>query len=469
MPVIPILPSVDSSNALQKIIDNQGNNSATFQFDPDCHITITSRIRLYNNQEFDGHGAAFELMEHARTTIFGEQIPLIGSKFSNNITCLKIHDLKFKGNRDTQKYIPDQKSPWGKGYHTFINLGVLKNPIPSNVTDCEFYNLDFSDNLGDGLTIYGGSNIVTRDITGHRGGHDIVCYVCVSGGEIARIKADLAVNAGARTRSCFDIKIHDCELNGNTGIAYCPGIQIESITPNKTSDLIEVYSNKISGTYGPGIWIIGDVPNNGIAQVHHNLLANCGQMPAGNKIAGVGAVVYDGFNVDLKNNTVVNSKGYGFLAGTYAGGTKYPYKATIRKNIIVGTKVSNYPGLMSGAALADLTGRYSISASENCLNGNVTNYHKVTSSSDVLADPCFMGPDNYHLKSMPKAPCVFKEGYELGCYDGTIGAAEYIPPYPPAVTISQGTPELLKALVAFWIERGDIEPSDIVGYKNMEG
>ena len=469
--------SIDDSTKLQKKIDSVGNNPARFICSDAFHITIQSRIRFWNNFEFDAGGSTLELMENARTTIFGEQVPLIGSKLTTGVTGWNFHSAIFEGNREHQSYVPlkDSKN-WGLGYHNFIgpfDVSMIKNSVPANSSNIQIHDCEFNNNLGDGIRIEGGQKDVNGNgikiwnIKGKSGGHDLICLAAVNGGEAYNVVADGAVNAILRTRESNNIKFYDCNLNGGTGIEYAPVIEIEA--KSRTSGNIEIYNNEIRNSFGPGIQVAGNIAGNGLVSIHNNLLTGCGQMPASNKLSGVGAIVADGFNLDIENNTIDLSNN-GILLGDYDIASTYKFTATIKRNIITNTKVPFYPGLMAGTAICDLTnGRYSVTSSENCLFRNVANYYKVNSTSDILCDPKFLDykNGNYHLRSEPKQPCLFPT-YELGCYCGIIGAATYLPPDDPQVTISQPDEDKLHALVNFLIEDKYITLDDIVGYKNLK-
>src|SRR5665647_155700 len=437
------------SKGLQIEIDKNGNNPAEFILKN--NLLINSLVRFYNFADLNGCGKTLTLMQDAPVSPFGEQVPMIGSKLGTGINGLKIHDIIFEGNRDRQSKVPTNISHagsnknWGIGYHNFIGIGNLKTPVIANALNCEFYNLEFNNNLGDGIRVEGGTNIIVHDIKGKRGGHDIINLSSVLGGEVYNLDVDMAVNAAVRTRSSRNIKIHDCKINGNTGLAYSPGIQIQSTEANKRSSGIEIYNNYIYGTYGPGIQIAGSVQNNGLVTVRNNLIVSCGRMPASNKIGGVGGIVFDGFDVDIQNNTICGSLGYGIKAGPYDVVSTYKNKATIKNNIITHTKKSLAPGLMSGCGVADLTGGRCTSASNcNCLYGNVANYYNVTSSGDIKLDPLYTSTNDYHLQSQGgrytsegtiydsiTSPCVLSD-HELGRYGGTSEASVFLSSELPA-------------------------------------
>jgi hypothetical protein len=471
MKTITVSTGIDDTTKLQRLIDQTGNTAANYVFSED--IEINSLLRLYNNTEFSGDGVTFTLMENAPVNPFGEQVSLIGPKSPKSCEGLKIHDIIFEGERDKQGKVPKKDGKnWGLGYHNFIGLGVLSNPIPGNSFNCEFYNLEFNNNLGDGLRVEGGTNISVHDIKAKRGGHDIICLSSVSVGEVWNLKADLAVNAAVRTRSAKKIKIHDCDINGSSGLAYSPGIQIQSTASNWTSGDIEIYNNSIKDTYGPGIQIVGAVPNNGLVSVHNNLFVGCGAMPAANKISGVGGIVFDGFPVEITNNTFDQNLGYGILAGAYNLSSSYSFESTIKNNIITKTQKSLYPGPYSGCGISNQTGsRNTIHVFSNCQYGNKTNHYGVTYTSSISADPLFIDPEkgDYHLKSSSggeRSPCVFPE-YELGMYAGTKEAAVYYPPAPPSVNIPRKNEAEMKAFIEALIAAGYLDQKDERSYNNV--
>jgi|GEM_PF-4534558 len=138
-------------------------------------------------------------------------------------------------------------------------------------------------------------------------------------------------------------------------------------------------------------------------------------MPAGNKISGVGAIVSDGFDTIIQNNTIVGSYGYGILAGYYLMKSEITGTMTIERNIITGTRKALYP-LSNDLGIANLTaGRFTLDCSENCLYGNVKDVHGVSQVDGIYEDPLFS--EDYYL--LPESPCR-KSGYNLGCYQDSI-------------------------------------------------
>ncbi|MDD3957136.1 MAG: hypothetical protein PHG77_12270 [Proteiniphilum sp.] len=416
MHTVVIPESVDSSQKLQSIIDRTGNIPAKYMFSPDQHIEINSRLRVYNYTEFDGTGCQFTLMDNAPPSIFGEQIPLIAPKYPTSTEGLVFHDFKFDGRREYQAKVPKKNGKnWGLGYHNLFLLGSLSSVSYNNSKNCEFYNIDYKNSLGDLLRVEGGTNISAHDITASRGGHDVIMYVAQDS-EVYNLKADMAVNAAVRTRSAKNIKIHDCVLNGGTGEAYSPAIQIQATAKNWISENIEIYNNEIYSTYGPGVQVAGNVTDTGLVHIHHNFFNGCGAMPGSVNRPVTGAITFDGFPVKIENNTIVNSLGFGIVAGDYDVGSKYSFEAEIAKNIVFGTRKAYKAGLASGTGIANLLGsRYSIDCRENCLYDNSNDLYKVTNINGIYEDPGFT--ENYYLQDSSSCKQAGRFPYESSIED----------------------------------------------------
>lgn len=425
MKSVTVASTIDDSTKLQSLIDSTGNTPTVYVFPYGQDIEINSRLRFYNFTEWSGNDCNFTLADNVSTSVFPSGIPLISPKDPTAAEGICFHNLNFDGNRDNNMHVASSttnKKAWGNGFHNFIMLGVLNGVSYNNSKNCEFYNINYKNSLGDLLRVEGGQNISAHDITASRGGHDVICLAGTDGGGVYNLTADMSVNAAVRTRSSKNIKIHDCKLNGNTGVAYSPGIEIQSTAKNWISENIEIYNNEIRGTYGPGIQVAGTVPGNGLVSIHNNLFDVCGNMPAVNKIPGVGAIVFDGFPVKIQNNTVVNSMGYGIMAGAYNVSSSYSFAGNISRNIVTGTRKSNYPGPGSGSGIANLIqGRYSLDCSQNCLCDNLTSLYNITQTGGITADPLFT--DDYHLQA--NSPCRFPE-YELGAYTDVESSTEYL-------------------------------------------
>ncbi len=415
---ITIPDSVDNTTTLQKIIDNTGNTPAKYVFTQDHEIEINSLFRLYNYTEISGNNCTFALMENAPTKTFGEGVGLFGAKTPLTTDGLTLHGFTLDGRRDTQAGVSKlYTKPWGHGFHNGIMLGTFGCVGYEHAKNCEIYDINYKNSLGDLLRCEGGTNIKAHDITAYRGGHDVV-YVVANGADIYNLNVELSVNAAARTRSSHNVKIHDCKIVHKGGIAYAPAIQIQSTATNWTSSDIEIYNNEIYNTYGPGIQVAASVPGNGLVSVHHNLFVGCGQMPGSNKLPNVGGIVFNGHNLDIENNTFVGCYGYGIAAGNYNVGNQNSYNAIIKRNIVTETKKSLYSGTASGTAIANLYGSYyTIYCSENDLYGNTGNLYNVTNTGGMSVNPMFVSSSDYHLQE--SSPCRLSDTVQLGCYTDT--------------------------------------------------
>ena len=410
--------NVDSSTALQKIIDSIGNTPSKLTFETDA-IEINSRLRVYNNTEWDGKGCKFTLKENVPTSIFGEQIPLIGSKYTTAISNLKFHDLKFDGNRDKQNKVPTKNGKsWGLGFHNIFMIGNLSNVSYANASNCEFYNIEFKNNLGDEIRTEGITNIIVHDCTSSLSGHDSFNFSGANGGEIYNCHVDMAVGSGIRTRSCKNFKIHDCTCDNSKGLTYGPGIQIQSTAKNWISTGIEIYNCSVNDTFGPGVQVVSSVPNAGSISIHNCLFVGCGAMPASVNRPTVGGIIFNGFSdVSIKYNTFDKCLGYGIAAGDYDVTSSYGGTAVIEGNIITNTQPCYKQGTYSGTGIANLSGsEYKFTVNNNCQYGNKkANHYGVAFSNGISADPLYVGSGDYHLQD--SSPCYFKD-YEIGCYNG---------------------------------------------------
>jgi Disaggregatase related. len=397
---VTVPDKINDSTALQNLINSVGNKPAKFIFNEDHKIDIVSLLRFYDFTELAGNDCTFELTDDASTKIFGAGIPIMAPKNDHSAQELIFHDFKYNGRRDHQAGVEAiyGEKPWGHDYQTLIRLGYYGCVSYTNAKNCEFYNIDFEDTLGDMVRCEGGTNIKVHDCTASRGGHDVV-YLTVNGGEIYNLTVNLCVNAGARLKSSHNVKIHDNVLLG-TKDAYSPGVEIGSDTKNWTMSGIEVYNNTIKNTLGPGIQIASSVKGDGKTLVHHNFLSGCGILP--NKYSGVGGILIDGLPVDIYYNTVVNSHGYGIGAVGYDGVSSNSFTANVFRNIVTGTVRSAVVGTGSGSGIVNLyPSRCTLKCYENDVYGNLTNLYNVTNTNGMSKDPLFTS--DYHLQS--NSPC----------------------------------------------------------------
>jgi hypothetical protein len=456
---------------------------------PDHAIEINSPIRYFNGFELDGNGAKINLMKDAPTTTFSAGVALFAPKNPRNAENISIHGLTIDCNRDYQRYVKALfTKPWGHGFHNIFFFGIFNNVLYSNSKNIHIYNITAKNSLGDLIRGEGVSGCRIHDIQAEKLGHDVI-HLVAENSEIYNVKAKLAVNAGVRLRSSKHVDIRDCELDG-TELAYSPGIEIQSSAVNWICDDINIFNNKISDTYGPGIQVIGEVPNNGLVRIHHNLITECGQMPASNNLPGVGGIAFDGIPVEIQYNTLDNNYGYGVFAGPYNVVSTYKTSSKIRYNIITHTQKAYTQGIYSGTGIANLTGsRNVIEVTGNCQYGNKTaNHYQVTATNPINLDPLFVDSTSgdYHLRSIyghfttsgyeideNTSPCInFSTKAEIGAYNSSQEASKYEPVIDPktlpALVLPRASKEDAEKLLKLLKEMGILTDKDYYYFLNVE-
>jgi hypothetical protein len=387
-------------------------------------ITIDAPLKLYNDTELLGQGVdltGFKLMDNAPITIFGVQTPLIGSKYTTGIKNIKISDLFFDGNYLNQKpayrvYNTDH----GKGFHNFIGLGNMSNPLPTNVQNCEFSNLKFGRSYGDGIRLEGASNCLIHDISTFETGigHDLIHGNELYNSKIYNINCNMRSDNAIRLRSSYNDEIYNVVCNGFTDAAWSPGIQVESIKPNKTTSKIMIHDCEFRGTFGPGIWLIGNTTGNTDISVYNCLFDSCGRMPANVNLPYQAGIVFEGINkVRIFKNTLVNCFGNAIANSNYTKDVTSSIKgltATIFNNIFYATNKSYASGASgSGAAIANVLRHYTFTSYENCFYWNKSNLYNCTSTNDIFKDPLFVSDSDFHLQKT--SPCLFGNSF-YGAY-----------------------------------------------------
>lgn len=401
---ITVPESIDSSTSLQKLIDSTGNTPTKFIFSPDHDIEINSLLRFYNYTELAGNNCYFHLMENAPLNPFAQGIGIMAPKYPTAAEGLILHDFRYDGARDNQKYVSAlYKKPWGNNFHNMFFLGYYGCINYSHAKYCSIYNVDYQNSLGDCVRGEGISDFTAHDIKIHKGGHDGV-YIVAENADVYNISGVVSSNSAVRTRSSHSVKIHGVKVNNSDKLAYAPMIQIQSTAKDWTSKDIEIYDCELGGSYGPGIQIAANSlgVGNGLVSIHNNLFTNCGQMPTVNKLPYTGAIMFNGHDVDIYNNTFDKNYGYGICAGNYNVGNKNSYKATVLNNVVTDTTKALCAGTASGAGIADLLGTYTWSCSENDVYGNLTNLYKIINQNGLCVDPLYN--TDYTLKA--GSPCA---------------------------------------------------------------
>jgi len=356
-------------------------------------------------------------------TLFPSMTPIFGQAGST-ISDILVENITFKGNRLAQAAAG---IPHGQGFDNFVGLKNGKNITIRNIIAGE--------SQGDIARLTDCENILYCGNLIKEAGHEGLYADRCSGVEAWNNTTYCRTNSALRSKGSKGVSFHDNLVFGTTE-AYSPGIQVENSEEDETTSEISIYNNTIQNTLGPGVWAAGlrataiNAAKNLL--VRNNLIINCGLMPAGNGIPGVGGMVVDGWdNVTIKDNTINGCLGYGILFGRYqTTSSSSGYSATVKNNIITNTK-KNLVGTQ-GLAIAN-QGRYILDISDNCFYGNVSN--GLTGSAPVLKDPLFV--NGYHLSAMGghytesgyvldsvNSPCIYSGG-EAGRYNGTNEASRY--------------------------------------------
>jgi len=470
MSVLTFTPGTLQQSSFSKVGYGQKYESVYFT---KGNYTVKNPIKLNSGTTITGDvGAVLNLIAKAPTSTFGVRVPIFG-QVEKYIEDISIENIKFNGHADKQSV------KHGKGYHNFIEFSRAKN--------IKIQNVIIENTQGDGARFVDSVNIEYLQNTvlgcGHDGLYVDRCKNVLGQGNVTYLRSNSALRCKGSDNVIF--RENTVLRTDDFSPAYSPGIQVQNTVVSETSKNIEICNNFISGTFGPGIWCAGfankDIQAASGLNIHNNLITNCGNMPYGNKISGVGGVVVDGWNGEIKNNTIDKCKGYGILIGSYLGSSAGSgYEIEVSRNIITNTKVSRYPGLYSGGAVVNLTpSKTTVRASENCLWKNLTDYYNIDVSTRMDADPLYVSSEDYHLQSKAghwtengfvkdsfTSPCIFPT-YEYGAYDGTEQHSLYYYPPRPSVVIPRASERDLKAFVQALREGGYLEEEDEISFQNV--
>ncbi len=300
-------------------------------------------------------GAFLQLVANADQKIFKANVPIIHAKGLSN--------LKFSVNIDGNK--DKQSVKWGKGYHNAIYL--------ENCTKVEVMGSTIKHSQGDGLRTMNTNDILFYNNRIFKCGHDGLYAQNAKNVKAYNNWGIIRTNSLIRFRN-----VSEGEIYNNTGIAlpedrdaYSPGIIIQKDNGGGAAINTYIHDNTITGTFGPGAWIIGrdnaspDNFNNLV--ISNNKFVSCGQMPKENKIPGEGGIVWNGASGKIENNEFFGCWEHSVMFGDWvsANASGSGYKVEVNDNVFANTRKGNYPGTASGYALADLSGRHKITVSGN--------------------------------------------------------------------------------------------------------
>jgi len=334
--------------------------------------TITDSIVLQSDRVLEGQpGTIITIPDHAGWETFK---PLIKGTGCKNVI---IKNIEFDGN-DLNNYDVASKThngkAWGNGFYNFIH-----------VIDCDSVEVSgcfMHDSLGDGLRTKTSTNIIFRDNTAYRLGHDVLFVLDSKNIEAYNNRITTRINGALRAWNCQGVRFHDNQIDSQLdSLGGGHGIQIEFSKFFEDPDT-EVCNNIVKKTWWTGCWLIayddGVRITKGVS-IHHNLFTESG--PSYN-IPSTAGITFSGLNgADIHNNVFDGAYNSAFLI--ISGDD-----ITIRDCIITNTQehsAINQAGTGYGVANRASAG---MTIKDNCFWGNVNgNLYKCTSSGDDTEDP----------------------------------------------------------------------------------
>lgn len=305
-----------------------------------------------------------------------------------------------------------QTVPWGKGYHD-----LFRGSLASNVT---IQGMTIQNSMGDGARIIDSENINFLKNKVYGIGHDGFYVERCSGVEAYENIIYTRIDAALRCRGSSNVIFRNNWIYSNNKYTprTGPGIiaQIDEFE-NSSSINVQIYENWIEGCEGPGMWIVThshDYSQDSDIKIFRNVIKDCGQMQAVNKLPGVAGICLDGWNAEIYDNTFDGCCGAEIRIGNYMTtsiGTGYD--VNIHGNILTNTKKARYPDKYSGIGLVNVRSNHKITVDGNCFYGNVSgNSYGVKSTNEILKDPLYADAE-YHLRA--SSPCI-----KLGRYGNSI-------------------------------------------------
>ncbi|WP_370273622.1 right-handed parallel beta-helix repeat-containing protein [Methanosarcina sp. MSH10X1] len=292
----------------------------------------------------------------------------------------------------------------GKGYYNVMYFTHCKN--------IKVYNMYMHDGHGDGVRIKYGENIQLYNNKISKLGHDGLFVSECKNVEIWNNNIVCRTNSGIRAWNSNKVKIHD---NAIDSLYYrCtggPGILIEKSAG--IMDSIEIYSNTLHDTYGPGIWLFNYDTSSATKEkgknvrIHHNTFYNAGTNTG---ITWTGGIVTSGFHDTLIENNVFDGSYHAAIVHMYPEGYSPSYSSNpgyttiVRNNIIANTRQRiKSPSGTGYGVVSYLTKNHKFILDNNCFYNNAGgNYKGCTSKSDIYVNPLFVDQKkhDYHLQSV---------------------------------------------------------------------
>lgn len=372
----------------------------------DTKATFTAKVPITLNPgtTISGDGkATVQLTPKADPTIWKPSTPIFG--FSGNDYLFE--DFNFDG------LASKQSVPWGKAYHNLFG--------GSRASHVTIQNMVIQNSMGDGARIIDSEDINFLKNKVYGIGHDGFYVERCTGVEAAENIIYTRIDAALRCRGSSDVTFRNNWIYSNSKYTprTGPGIiaQIDE-TAGSSSTNVQIYGNWIEGCEGPGMWIVShsyDYTQASDIEICRNIVRNCGQMQAVNKLPGVAGIDLSGWNAKVYDNTIDGCYGAGIRLGNYMATSKGSgYEVSIEGNIITNTKKALYPDKYSGIGLVNLLSNHEITVDDNCFYGNVSGArYGVKSTNEILKNPLYADAE-YRLQAV--SPCIFADR-QLGRYN----------------------------------------------------
>ncbi len=385
---------------------------------------INDTLLIGSNTTLEGDSSAvIKLADHAGWDTMKPLIKQMSSSGNNNIV---IRGFEINVNHDNNTEFAK-----GKGYYNIMYFTRCSN--------VKVYNMNMHDGHGDGLRIKYGENIQFYNNRVYKLGHDGLFAIECSNVEAWNNTITCRTNSALRIWNSNHVKFHDNVIDSfYHWSAGGPGIQIEKSA--SIMDDIEIYSNTINNTYGPGIWIFSYDTDSATRDqgkniyIHHNTFYSTGTNPG---IVWVGGIVAGGFNNTIIENNVFDGTYNAAVVHMYMPGycSSYcpagGYITTVRNNIILNTLKCKTDSSGGYGVVNNLPETHSFVLENNCLyNNSAGNYKNCTSTSDICADPLFADQKNhdYHLKSIAgrwNGDTWIQDNVSSPCIDTGCGSSNY--------------------------------------------
>lgn len=404
---------VEINQALKYVAENPGYTTV-FLKGPFTYI-IDDTLFVSSNTTVTGDpGAVIKLTGNAG---WPSEKPLIKEASPNSIN-ISICGFKIDGNREENTNIRS-----GRGYYNLIHF--------TDSQKINVYNMNLTNNHGDGLKTDNCSDIKFCNNNAYLLGHDALYTNFCSGVEACNNIITCRTNSGLRLYNTNHASFYNNNITSGGGGGA--GIEIQKDGDEAAMDDIEVYNNIIHNTMLSGILVFGSgsyPPASTNVHIHHNQIFDTG---TDSNSEVIGGILSEGFSGLIENNAIDGAYGAGIIqTRAYRSAPEGSgFLLTVRNNIITNTRASQAEGNGSGICNL-LTDTHSFCLENNAFYNNIGgNYLGVEpSSSDINADPQYADRDNhsYFLKSKIgrwNGSCWTKDDITSPCIDAGYNLSDY--------------------------------------------